>query len=497
MIYKLPHPLDRPGQPEAMDWILNSNKKYLILCAPTGFGKSPLAACASIGYRTLALVLHKSLQSTNYRDQYDFDILYGKSNYPCLERNKKGSQSTFLPQIKWTAFDCSNPHCACPYQQQELNCLSSQRVSLNYAKYLMSKGFTKRFQPEIMFCDEAHNLPHIVMDYVGLTLRWDNEFINFKCRPDPERLQYSEAINYLRQMYKAIAANKPNREKDLARWRKWKRLHRKILTTGELIGKKEPEDWYFEVDKEKLLIRPLTAKYHFKDMFGKADKVVLMSATITPAIAERLGLDEDEFDYHYVPSPWPVPSRLIYDLGGPAINYKSSEADKQENARLISSVLRSDCSGIIHVSSKNQAYEIADRLSRFNDDYYEFHYPMTGTSTDEQLEEWQVQQQPGAYYISWNCHEGVDLGNDAINIIAKVPYASIGNNYERACLEYDKGWYLEKTAYKLQQACGRNRRGIDEHYLPGARQVFIADSAWHKLKTLLSDDFIRSVRNWR
>lgn len=487
MIYKLPHLLDRPGQPEAMNWILNNDKKYLILCAPTGFGKSPLAAAASLEYRTLALVLHKSLQSANYRDQYGFDILCGEANYPCNEKSN------------YTAFDCGNSHCNCPYQQQEISCLSSNRVSLNYAKYLVSKSFVERFQPEIIFCDEAHNLPGIIMEYIGLTLHWDNEFINFKCRPEPERLRYDEAMHYLRQVYKAVNSNKPDKKEDLSKWRKWKRLKQKVLTTGELIGGKEPEDWYFEVDKEKLLIRPLTAKYHFKNMFDKADKVVLMSATITPNIAERLGLEDSEWDYYEVPAIWPIPTRLVYDLGGPAINRESNEIDKQKQAELIASVLRPDCSGVIHTTSKSQAYELSKRLYDITLDWSLYFYvPTDGIGTDNQLQEWYEVRKPDTYCISWNFHEGVDLGKDAIIITAKTPYASMKPGYEQARIDYDPQWYLEQTAKKMEQSFGRHQRGLQEHYMPGAKFAYIADSSWHRIKTNLSDDFrmrVRKVRN--
>jgi Rad3-related DNA helicase len=498
MTYTLPHQLDRPGQLEAMDWILNSDKKYLILCAPTGFGKSPLAAAASIDFRTLALVLHKSLQSANYKEQYNFDVLYGKGNYPCSEKNKK-LQYSFLGQPKFTAYDCSNPNCDCPYQRQELHCLSGQRTSLNYAKFLMSKSFAERFEPEYLFLDEAHNLPSVVTDFVGLSLDWNNEFLqcNGGIKPKLEaRLNYNEAMVLFRQCARAVQMNKPEQSKDLKLWRKWKRLHQKIAITDKILASGSLEDWYYETTDKSLIIKPLTAKYHFKRLFDVADKAVLMSATIKPSIAERLGLEDDEWDYYQVPNIWPVPSRLIYDLGGPSINYKSSEEDRQRQAELIASVLSPDKSGVIHVSSKSQAYELATRLSNFDNDYYDFYYSEPGWGTDKQIECWYDERQPGTYCISWNFHEGVDLGEDEINIVAKIPYVSLGSNYEKAKLEYDPQWYKEQAAMKFEQALGRNRRGKPEHYGRGSRQVYIADSAWHSLKTLLSDNIRKTIRKW-
>jgi Rad3-related DNA helicase len=497
MTYALPHLLDRLGQQDALDWILNSDKQYLILCAPTGFGKSPLAAACSIDFRTLALVLHKSLQSANYKEQYDFDILYGKSNYPCVERNKK--QASFLPRVRYTAYDCGNPDCECPYQQQELHCLESQRVSLNYAKFLMSKSFNDRFQPDFLFLDEAHNLPDITMNFVGLSLDWDNEFLQCPGGVEPRvkaRLNYGEAMTVFRQCARAVEANKPVQSEDLKLWRKWKRVSQKIAVTDHILSSGSLNDWYYEATDKSLIIKPLTAKYHFKRFFGMADKIVLMSATITPNIAERLGLGAGEYDFMKVPNPWPVPSRLVYDLCGPAINWKSSEEDKEEQVKLIANILQEDNSGIIHVSSKSQAIAMCDLLYRLTKQDVDFHVPTLGIGTEKQYQEWDEVREPGIYCISWNFHEGVDLGQDDINIMAKTPWPAIGSNYEKACLEYDPQWYNQKTAHIVEQLFGRHQRGLQEHYLPGAKMAYIADSSWHRLKTNLSLDFIRRVRKW-
>jgi Rad3-related DNA helicase len=536
--YKLPHLLDRPGQQDAMDWILNSDKQYNFLCAPTGFGKSPLAAAASIEFRTMALVLHKSLQSANYRDQYNFDILYGKSNYPCEEKNKKQSmQMAMFDAPKFTADDCNRPYCDCPYQRQYKACLESQRVSLNYAKFLASKTFctnlflpyddetrldrdsfdekyydedeekySQEFKPWLtyLFLDEAHNLPDVITNYIGVTLDWDSEFLQLIGNIKPEtagRLDYNIARGLFAQYARSVQDNKPEQDIDLAKWRRWKRLYTKIQVTSNMLG--NPKDWYYEATDKSLIIKPLTAKYHFKRLFGVADKVVLMSATIKPSIAERLGLEDSEWDYHEVPNPWPVPTRLIYDLGGPVTSYKQMkenpkefEKNQQEKARLIASVLDERKDGIIHVMSKSQAHELQQRLYLAASDLdVDFHIPTIGMGTEEQYQEWREVCEPGVYCISWNFWEGVDLGFNDISIIAKTPYASLSGNYNQARKDYDQQWYLEKAAMKFQQACGRTQRGIKEHY-NGSKKIYIADSSWHRLKTLLSDDFLRSIRRY-
>ena len=171
--YELPHELDRKGQTEAFDYIINSPSQFVFIQAPTGSGKSAWVAAASKEYKTLCLVHTKSLQSSNYRDSYGFDILYGKNNYDCLDK--------YNQILGYKTGDCDiEEKCDCPYYKQQTICQHSQRVSLNYAKYLSSRKFTMQYGPQILFLDECHQLDNTITDYVGITIQWDNEFIQWQ-----------------------------------------------------------------------------------------------------------------------------------------------------------------------------------------------------------------------------------------------------------------------------------------------------------------------------
>jgi Rad3-related DNA helicase len=500
LTYQLPHPLDRPHQAEVLEWILESPKQFLILSAPTGFGKSPLPAATSIDFKTLVLVQHKSLQSTNYEGSYNFPILYGKSNYPCENPpNKNQIAIPGIGKLPYTAYDCEEEDCLCPYQLAIAKCLRSNRVSLNYAKFLVSQEFVKYYGPEFLFLDEGHNLPEIITEFVGITLDYDNEFLQLigDVKPLYESvLNYNDAMAIFRQLARACESNKPEQEKDLIRWRKWKRLHTKIAITDKILQTSSLDDWYYETTKKHLLVKPLTAKYHFKKLFDVADKIILMSATIGPSIASRLGLDENEYDFMEVPSMWPAPTRLVYDLGAPLMNWKNRQKPevREKQAKLIASVLDRSKSGIIHTMSKAQSYELFDLLKC---EYgYQFFIPEIGIGTEKQLESWYDYRRPGTYCISWSFHEGVDLGSDDINVMAKTPYASLASNYDKAKRDYDVGWYLEKAAQTMEQIFGRHQRGIASHY-GGNKLAFIADGSWRRLESRLSKDFRSRIRNYR
>jgi Rad3-related DNA helicase len=163
-------------------------------------------------------------------------------------------------------------------------------------------------------------------------------------------------------------------------------------------------------------------------------------------------------------------------------------------------VLRPDKSGIIHTTSEAQANELDYFLRYCQDQAGQLQFltwiPQKGTGTDNQFQEWCKVRQPGTYCISWNFHEGVDLGKDDINIMAKTPWTSLKSNYEKAKLKYDPDWYSEKTGYTMMQLFGRHQRGLLKHYAPGAKMAYIADSSWHRLKPSLPNDFIRRIRNW-
>ncbi len=506
MKYQLPHALDRPGQQEALDWILNSDKQFLILCAPTGLGKTALAAMASTYSRTMALVLHKALQTANYGGQYQFDLLFGKSNYSCEEKYEI-YEDDFIHFPDQTAYDCTVPFCNCPYQRQKAVCAESWRVSVNYAKYLASHGFRNNYRTNMtdrssgidasyLFLDEAHNLPDIVLNQVGISVNWNNRFLETRTpiKPQPSLLSYEQAMTLFRQCARAAKDNKPDKREDIDEWRKWKRFYTKLVSVNSYFD--TAKDWYYETNDKALIIKPLTSKYHFKDLFN-ADRVILMSATITSDIAGRLGISDDEFDFMKIENPWPVPSRFIYDMNGPKMNYDNGKKEyiKRKHAKLAMSVLKPDKSGIIHVMSQYQAESLQWQLQRINKNRLKFWMPIKGTGTEKQYEEWTKERKPGTYCISWNFHEGADLGDDDITIMAKTPFTSLGSDYEKARLKYDPEWYKQKTAYVIEQMFGRFQRGKPEHYT-GNKKAYIIDGSWHKLKPYLSIDFKKRIRNY-
>ena len=121
--------------------------------------------------------------------------------------------------------------------------------------------------------------------------------------------------------------------------------------------------------------------------------------------------------------------------------------------------------------------------------------------TNEQMRAWEVRKRDrrskkGAIAVSWAWTEGVDLFDERICITAKTPFPSLGDPYEKARFNFDTKFYLQRTAWALEQSQGRTRRGEKDHYdIGGIKRglVAIADGNWTRVKSYLSNSFMESI----
>lgn len=494
MTYQLPHPLDRYKQQETADTILQSSKKYSIISAPTGSGKTSYAAYpASEHKKVLALVREKQLQA-QYENGYQSEILYGKSNYECLDG-------------AYDASICDKRGCRCPYYKEKDIFLDGQFGCLNYAKFLtdpnliLSTEYTDGFNPQFLFLDEAHTIPDTVIDWSGLTLGaytddWlSKAYISYREMGQELSRQIGLSwLSQLRQEMKAREIPKPHPKAHISKIRAWKKFdltYRKVKNTLLLIHQGE-EYWYINSDKYKFTAKPMTARFHFTRLFDKADRVVLMSATIGNPSNFALELGLQDWESIEVPNVWSKDMRQVIDLKGPAMSFaKSTKNDKKRLAQVIANAINDcpgDWTGVIHCPSKTKTYALKDRMENMTN--RPIWTPEKNGTSERMLNSWYQfrDRNRGAIGVSWGFWEGVDMGNDQICIIAYVPYPSLGDDFERARMEFSHRIYSQRAAWKLEQGLGRTRRGNAKDYGPGNGLVALADGKWHRLKSFMSKD---------
>lgn len=543
--FGLPHPTDRAGQRETIEWLRGLPASAVaVVSAPTGSGKTSFAAALGhADHRSVALVKTKSLQVENYGEGYTFDVLYGRGNYECVSADAMRGASANDCLYGEAMHECPDAD-VCPYIAAKKAAKASHKASLNYSYWLTARWPREALEerarngkPVYLVMDEAHQLSDITLDWTSVTvtmkdrLAWD--LPSFPVLHGHARVEdVGAALTWItsaeRAVWRAVAPLYSKRA-DFAEGRKDQALsesEQKTLAAGERLQKKleavmealaaHAGDWYIRSGPGTLtnggapmpgfVARPLTARYHFPGRFLGAWSSVMMSATIgDPAtFAEELGLPAG-YIYRDIPNQFTPDQRPVFALPAPAMGQRNRDDDsaQAEHARVIAEAINSvphTWGGIIHVTRKSEAAALAQRLARHGIGG-RLWTPRTTDSTDWALREWNQfkRRTRGAIAITWAWWEGYNGLDEKICIVAKTPFPNLADDYERARMAYSGTMFLQRTAWNLEQALGRTRRGRAEDYdAPGERRglVCIADGNWTRAQKYISQSLRDAVRPW-
>jgi len=526
----LPHSEFRPYQLDSIIWVL-SHGGTMFLEAPTGSGKTGIAAATSRIGRTIAVCRTKNLQKVNYGEMYRAEVLYGKGNYRCVHPENAGMTGTECLYPNESMDRACKSAWRCPYLVAKWRAIGAKFSSLNYAYFLLTHWHIKD-PPLNLFLDEAHQVPDVVLDFIGCTLfEEDMRHWDLSAPPDANSTRGSgmlykvppvidtvmpwlldvkddmkDIVTGLENTIAEEEYNTPLNRRELV---KAERLKRKIKRTiGALQG--SSEDWFImsggparRMGKGKrrvpvLVCRPLTARHHLPVQFQVPGRTVLMSATIgdPEVLAEELGIEE--FVARAVPNQWQPWQRPVQILNAPKLNHRSEDSDYEKQADVIAEAIKGcdpSWSGLIHVTRKREASLLAERLAhRGLQDRIWVTPGWDGAyvPTDEQARAWQnrLRQVPNSLCVAFSMWEGWDGLEEKIDIVAKVPFSALADPYERARMQYSHKWYLQRAAYQIEQGLGRTRRGREQDYDTEDERrglVAIADGNYVRVRKYLSE----------
>lgn len=523
--YGLDHDEFRPHQQETIEWVSNNDHSIRIVEAPTGSGKTAIARALAQEEKTVALVRTKALQQENYEEGYHFIPLYGRANYPCVyEKAKQGAMADSCA-FSEAGMDKCPQFSKCPYAQQKEKAKFSQMATLNYAYWL--HVYNSWPTPHQLVLDEAHELSAITLEWAGCTItekdrqEWDlppfpimksggSVSILTKVAPVEEKAfawlqQVKAKVQEAYTYFNALKDDESSRKKA----RKAELFGKKIRSTMDAL-ELAPTDWFIRsgpnvrpFDKDStwgFVARPLTARHHFKTYFTEGGwDTTLMSATIgnVEAFAYELGLSG--YDFRGVPSNWPAATRPIHALDVPRLGQKSTNVEWTKQAVEIAKAIKScpsNWNGIVHVTSIQEAGNLAGRLTRLG--LEDRIYVAKKASTNDMVADWRqrMKKVPGSILISWALWEGYNGVDEKINIAAKTPYPFLGDPYEIERRNYNGSFFLQRAAWQLEQGLGRTRRGNAVDYdSPDERRglVAIADGGYKWLRKYFSPAFMESV----
>jgi ATP-dependent DNA helicase DinG len=501
---------------------LASNKKFLLLRAPTGLGKSAVALTAALFYRSLNKTSHLLVSRRFLQQQYLDEFkrlglanLWGKSHYPCPRARELGD--SLASAVDCLALKEPRPatyiarHCAggaCPYLSAKETAAESAITMNNYESFLAHSQYSGLLKArDLMIIDEAHALEDRLANFASLTIPLRGLLDAEAAAAMPKT---SSGAKYLAWLTTSLLRCTENNVKSWAKTAGlrpgddvWKlareaeesvgadldsggaasahtrlgraaKLHKRVSRLARALSD-APRNWVVYHESRRgtavthlkfspVLLGDLANQY----VFNFADKVLLMSATLdTGPFLTSLGISPDEVAAVIdVGSVFPIASRplLATFCGNMSSKYRDTTLPKvaAEVEKLLS-VDHATEKGCIHTHSFKNSSELHDRLPSSVRDRVIWHRP--GDDLDSLVQRFYASE--NLWLASPSCTEGLDGKGDRIRaqILIKAPYPSLGDARVAARLALKDGpiWYASKAVSSLVQAYGRGTRGKSDY----------------------------------
>ncbi|MDG6949628.1 MAG: ATP-dependent DNA helicase [Nitrososphaerota archaeon] len=507
----------RPSQEEVLAHVeaaLSQSKKYVILEAPVGFGKSAIAAalCRHLGSAYL-LTSTKQLQS-QYSADFDFPVVTGKSNFTCLVPTGRGNYppcSKGRCEADWTLSECphfltleeydehargacgKNSKCRrledgklCPYYEQKWDAFRAPVMVANYPFFLSELTYTDDVQHRrLLVCDEAHDLERQMVGFASYSLR-RSTLGSYSSEGDSTPVIPDMGLQDAGAWARPLGDAKRTLESFIDANQKDGEMQDRIASCKEALEslngfaeelKTHPSNWVVngvrmsltakgDPTVEEVVFQPLDVSAYTSRLFDSADTVLLMSATVfsKEVFCRALGIPEDEATFVSVEgSAFPVENRPIHALNAAQLSRTTMEASMGAIAEAVDEVMSRHAGerGIIHTTSYQQTRYIMDHVSEHN--------RARLSSTENVSSRSALLRAHGdrdeSVLISPSLYQGVDLKDDLsrFQILVKVPFPDLSERRTRVKLEKDPGWYDWQTALRLVQTYGRSVRSEADH----------------------------------
>jgi len=528
-----------------IDEKIKSGYKQIVICAPTGSGKSPIAATLAKAFKSSFIVTaSKSLQ-----DQYQNDFSFlkpikGKQNFGCLKlmEKEKFEKDDFSLAIK-TGLTCDRGECIektsvngkkfsknckfkpgiqefqdgkfenkiCPYYDQKYLALTSPHSLWNYHVYFQLMKFNQSAYGQylgrkVSIFDEAHKIENQILQFIGIDIasyQLDEcglEVKNYDLKDIESIISLVDdmAQFYAREIEQIKNSRSFQNNPDFRRIEPLeKKYDRAAQVRSDVIEDKENfvinEPSYEDSIFNSISIIPLDISKYVKEFF-LTEYQIFMSATIEKnSFCETTGLPTSEVGFVDVPhSPFKLESRKINFLNIKRLSYQSPKEDELTVIKKIDDLLLQHLSerGIILTSSILRCEKILQNLSPENQKRVRIcHAKNKNDKTQNEILK-EHQDTKNSVLLSSSLWEGVDLKDDLarFQIIAKVPFP----NYKekRTALKKEKYplWYTSQTLMKLLQGFGRSTRNEKDWSI-----TYVLDSSvnylLHKSKNMIPQAF--------
>lgn len=508
----------REVQKAAIERVVSSDKRFVLLQGPTGSGKTLIAAAAQriLTDRMLYICFTKQLQD-QFIDDYEFCLdhkplaieLKGRANYPTrrfphlfpkinasLCTSKKEDHCRWCCDGKCGGLlkadghqECLNTF-KCPYKVQKRRAMGAQIAVLNFDIFINEAnyigGFSDKFP--ITVIDECDEIEHGLMGFVELNIT--RKWIDKLKLQMPEKKTVEESwIKWARdeaypcvRMELALLQHAYGVE-DMRRQDELTRMQAKLEYFLKEMSGEHKTRWAFVPSEEHWAWKPIFVS-GFANKFlwdHMRSKVVLMSATILSPdeMAHNLAIQKQDIEFVDLPSLFPKERRPIYYMPAAAVSKKEEEQSRALVLAAFDSLLdRHKKDKILcHTTSYSFTKYIAGN-SKHNGRIISYSNSLDRTAA---LDKFKEGKRPYVL-VAPSMERGVDLPYDMcrVVIVCKVPYPNLGDKQVAQRLYSDKRggqlWYTVNTIRTLIQETGRAMRAEDDECT-----IYILDSQFGRL----------------
>ena len=504
---------------------LRGNKKFLILCAPTGSGKSYISrtvanltdACSkdfkdfvdaySIyqmdqsgdfsnqeeidkqkPFGSMVLTISKNLQN-QYKEFFDdSDILKGKSNYQCTIDETKDVEIAPCVVVGKIKEDCWKK-CICPYYEARNRVVTSSFGILNYSMFLALPAQLKR--KELLICDEAAELEDELVKRFGFDISYDRlaqlGVHTQKLATDvPNRVieWLTNLLSSIEEQIKALTEKRNKRELTETQQNKLRGLNNILHSVKTVTGHWNDCKYVIEKSATGVVLSPLKVDKLSSHIFDHGQKIILMSATIIDPVNFAKSLGITDYEYIESPSSFDPKKAPIYVH----TKYKLNHANLEQNLPHVCKITEElvdkykNDKGIIHTHS----FKITEYVKAKFDTHGDRMLYRTQGKTNEDIVKEHTESDKPTVLVSPSLTHGVDLKDELarFQIVLKLPYLPLGSKRIETLFKLDPDWYENKMLSCLVQACGRGIRTEEDHcdtYILDGTIKFVLMKCKHKL----------------
>jgi len=513
----------RPQQVEILDFvkdsIQNQDKKFMMIDAPTGVGKSFAAVMIADWYRKevtkgakIDIITNTKLLQDQYTGDFDFMAsLKGSNSYWCTKNSMPCGESKMINKVKGK--NCQK----CPHSMAK-NAFISSTVGLTnyhlitaYAMYspdiLLDRG------ARLLIVDEAHSFEETFCDFIASSFSefsltrlgiWEdwmekdlNEIMTIKQLADyVSSVIIPRLLNAITDSIEQAKETRSKKKKtEFAR--KADHCDKAMCKYNRFIKDEDnfSRNWVFEKDldkngKTKILVEPIWANLYLKKMFWNLyDHVIFMSGTILnpDMMSFLMGLEKEDSSYLALPCPFDAEKRpIIYAKFGKMSYHEKADTFKIA-VPIIERILEKNKGnkGIIHSGN----YQFNEWIKKaISDERLLIH----SSSDREDTLKHHLRSEDNTVLVSPSMMTGIDLKDDLsrFQIILKVPFPHLGSIKIRKRLETNSEWYNWKTLIEIVQSYGRSVRNEDDW-----AETYILDSCFDQvLGNQLPEYFRQAIR---